>query len=95
MTKSYTWSDHALSNLDARHIDRQEAERILREPLATAAGRFGRIVVMGVYYDQDLGERMLLRIVVEETKEGPLVVTLYKTSRIGKYLSESASGEEQ
>jgi len=95
MTKKYTWSDHALSNLRKRHIDRREADAILSEPTATAAGRCGRSVVMGVYFDKELGERMLLRIIVEEVRDVSVVVTLYKTSRIGKYLPDAAGGEDQ
>lgn len=49
---------------------------------------------MGVCLDQELGERMLLRIVVEEVDGETVVVTLYKTSRIGKYLPGAGQGEE-
>ena len=69
------------SNLVARHIDREEAEQILREALATAPGSFGRSVVMGVYYDKELGERMLLRIVVEEAEEGSVVFVVRTATR--------------
>jgi len=92
--KTFRWSDHALSNLRDRRIDREEAEKVLREPAATTEGRWGREVLMGVYFDRELGERMLLRIVVEEVAGEPVVVTVYKTSRIGKYVSVTDRGEE-
>ncbi len=40
------------------------------------------------YHDTDLGQIMLLRIVIEETAEERVVVTIYKTSRIANYLRE-------
>jgi len=92
--KAFRWSDHALSNLLDRRIDREEAEKVLRRPTATAEGRWGRTVLMGTYFDRELGERVLLRIVVEEAHDEPVVVTLYKTSRIGKYLPGEDQGEE-
>lgn len=93
-TGTWRWSDHALSNLRDRHIDRQDAERVLERPTTVAEGRWGRKLLMGVCLDRDLGERMLLRIVVEEGDEETVVVTLYKTSRIGKYLPGAGQGEE-
>lgn len=59
-----------------------------------AEGRWGRKLLMGGYLDRELGERMLLRIVVEEVDGETVVVTLYKTSRIGKYLPGAGQGEE-
>ncbi len=38
------------------------------------------------YLDRSLGREMLLRIVVEDTQFERVVVTLYKTSRLDKYL---------
>ena len=86
------WSEHALSNLTDRSIDREEAERILLGPAKTVEGRWGRKVLMGTYFDRELGERMLLRIVIENVRGETVVVTLYKTSRIGKYLSGADQG---
>jgi hypothetical protein len=36
-----------------------------------------------------------LRIIVEEVWDVSVIVTLYKTSRIGKYLPDSAAGEDR
>ena len=38
------------------------------------------------YFDALLQQEMLLRIVVEETEDETVVVTLYKTSQIDRYL---------
>ena len=52
-------------------------------------------MLTGIYFDKGLGRRMLLRIVVEESAKGAAVVTLYKTSRFGKYLPGAPNGEER
>lgn len=41
---------------------------------------------MRCYFDTSLGHEMLLRVVVEETAVERVVITVYKTSRIAKYL---------
>jgi hypothetical protein len=38
------------------------------------------------YYDQLLQQDMLLRVIVEKTKPDIVVVTVYKTSQISRYL---------
>lgn len=84
--KEVRWSSHALRNLAEREIDRPEAERTLAAPEAVVPGQPGRKVFMRRYFDMLLGQEMLLRIVVEETGQEIVVVTLYKTSHIEKYL---------
>ncbi len=84
--KEVRWSPHALRNLAAREIDQPEAEGTLAAPEAVAPGQPGRNVFMRRYFDMLLGQEMLLRIVVEETAQEIVVVTLYKTSQIEKYL---------
>jgi len=43
---------------------------------------------MRVYFDPVLQKEMLLRVVVEETADELVVVTVYKTSQIDRYLKE-------
>ncbi|MDP9354743.1 MAG: hypothetical protein M3R02_05575 [Chloroflexota bacterium] len=69
-----------------RDIDRQEAERTLAGPEFVVPDDPSREVVMRRYLDRSLGREMLLRIVVEDTQFERVVVTLYKTSRLDKYL---------
>jgi hypothetical protein len=38
------------------------------------------------YFDRSLHQEMLMRMIVEETTDEIVVVTLYKTSQIEKYL---------
>lgn len=85
-TKPVRWSDHALRSIASREIDREEAERTLAEPESVAPGGPSRQVLMRRYFDEALRQEMLLRIVVEDTTSGRIVVTAYRTSRIEKYL---------
>ena len=41
------------------------------------------------YFDTNLQQEMLLRIILEETTEEIVVVTIYKTSQIDRYLKGS------
>jgi hypothetical protein len=38
------------------------------------------------YFDHVLGHEMLLRVIVQDTEEETVVVTVYKTSQIEKYV---------
>jgi hypothetical protein len=83
--KPVRWSPHALRNLTDREIDRTEAEKTLAEPEGVAPGQPPRQVLMRRYYDRLLQQEMLLRIVVEDTASGRIVVTVYKTAQLSKY----------
>jgi len=69
-----------------RDIDRREAELTLDAPELTLREEGERRIHMRRYVDSLLGQTMLLRVVVEETSTEIVVVTLYKTSRIARYL---------
>jgi uncharacterized protein YuzE len=78
--KPLRWTKHALDDLAARDIPREEAERALASPDRIVEGRSPRIIYQRRYHDALLGEEMLLRVVIEESKLERVVVTLYKTS---------------
>jgi hypothetical protein len=80
------WSTHALANLAEREIDRAEAERALAAPDRVTLGHGGRQLLLRRYDDPLLRQPMLLCVVVEDTPGGPVVVTVYKTSKLDKYL---------
>lgn len=44
-----------------------------------------RAILMRSYFDMLLQQKMLLRIVLEETESERVVVAIYKTSRAEKY----------
>ncbi|MBI1866129.1 MAG: DUF4258 domain-containing protein [Nitrospirae bacterium] len=89
--KPIRWSLHALKNLGDREIDRAVADQTLEAPELVVPGQPLRRVFMRRYFDPVLQQEMLLRIVVEETASERVVVTLYKTSRIDRFLKGGAS----
>lgn len=84
--KPFHWSAHALGNLALREIPREEVERTLAEPERLDTVHSSRAVYMRRYRDARLGQEMLLRAVVDEESERRVVVTVYITSKIGKYM---------
>ena len=49
-----------------------------------------RKACMRRYFDSTLQQQMLLRVIVEETPTEIVVVTLYKTSQVAKYMKGNA-----
>jgi hypothetical protein len=88
--KPLRWTLHALMALEERGIDRAEAEEMIAAPELSALDPPRRVVLMRRYIDGQLRRQMLLRVVVEETQQERVVVTVYKTSRIARYLKEPA-----
>jgi hypothetical protein len=84
--KSIRWSRHALRALAEREIDRAEADKALENPEFVVPGQSARQVFMHRYHDGVLQAEMLLRVIVEETADEIVVITVYKTSQIDKYL---------
>jgi hypothetical protein len=89
--KAICFSLHAEANLRAREISRADAEAAIRQPDHCEPGRPPRAVVNRVYSDTVTGETMLLRAVIEETESEIAVITLYKTSKLKKYLQEETT----
>ena len=84
--KSVRWSPHAIDNLADREIHREAAEKTLANPEFVVSGQLPRLVLMRRNFDPVLQQEMLLRIVVEDTSTERIVITIYKTSQIVKYL---------
>ena len=72
--------------LTDRTIDRAEVEQTIAAPELVVPDLPQRVVLMRRYFDSDLERQMLLRVIVEETLAERIVVTVYKTSQIAKYL---------
>jgi len=85
--KPFRWTAHAKANLSDREIDPAEAHRTLHEPQVVLPGRQDRRLYVRRYFDRLLAQDMLLCGVIEETMEERVVVTMYKTSQIQKYLT--------
>ena len=86
--KPTRWTPHALNNLAEREIDREEAEKTLTNPEIIMPNQPQRLLLMRRYFDQVLQQQMLLIIVVEDTETERVVVTLFKTSQLSRYLKE-------
>jgi hypothetical protein len=84
--KPIRWTAHALDNLRDREIDRQEVEQTLLAPEIALSEQPPREIWMRRYFDAILQQEMLLRVVVEETPGEIVVITVYKTSQIERYL---------
>jgi len=84
--KLVRWTAHALLNLNDREISLAVAEQTIADPAYTTSDPPGREIRMRRYFDAILQQEMLLRVVVEDTENELVVITLYKTSQIDRYL---------
>ena len=89
--KRIRFSPHAEANLVAREIGRADAEAAIRQPNRREPSRPPREIVNRVYSDTVTGETMLLRALIEETDSEIAVITLYKTSKLKKYLPKETT----
>lgn len=83
--KPVRWSPHALKSLADREIPLEEAEKTLAEPEVTMSARSTRSFLMQRYFDTRLQQEMLLRLLVDESPQERVVITVYITSKIDKY----------
>lgn len=86
--KPVRWTKHALQNLRDREIDRALAEATIAEPEQQSPDPPLRLILMRRYHDAVINQFMLLRVVIEETDQEVVVITLYKTSQVRRYLKE-------
>jgi hypothetical protein len=84
--KPIRWSEHALKNLVDREIDGTVADAVLADAEHEVPDPPGRRILMRRYHDRILDQEMLLRIVVEDAPDETVVVTVYKTSQVHRYL---------
>jgi hypothetical protein len=84
--KPIRWTAHALKNLADREVDRAQADLALARPEFVAPGQLPRQIYMRRYGDTQLQQEMLLCLIVEETPDELVVVSLYRTSQIARYL---------
>ena len=79
-------SAHALVELGRRGIPRELLERVLAAP-EQKVPELGGVVCYQSRVTMD-GKLYLLRAMVNETANPPVVVTVYRTSKIDKYWSQ-------
>ena len=71
-----------------RQVPRDVVEAILAEPQQVVPGRPGKSVYQS-QVDLGTGKTYLVRVVVADAHDPPLVVTVYRTSKTGKYWRQS------
>jgi hypothetical protein len=76
-------SRHAQAEMQRRGIPLGLVENMLAAPEQKVPGH-GAILCYQSRVSMD-GKPYLLRVMVDETKQPPIVVTAYRTSKIGKY----------
>jgi len=75
-----------LQNLLDREIAREIVEATLIQPEFAVPDPPDRQILVRRYHDPLLGQEMLLRAIVEDSQTETVVVTIYKTSQIRRYL---------
>ena len=83
----FHFSKHVLEELEERQIPRMLVERVLESPEQNTA------VLKNINCYQSRveisGKQYVLRVLVNETVQPPVVITAYRTSKIRKYWRES------
>jgi len=77
---------HAEEELDRRGIPRNLLDGVLAEPQQVVPASGGRKAYQSRFDLRD-GRIMLLRAIVDDRVDPPVVVTVYRTSKIDKYWS--------
>ena len=80
----YRLSSHAEEELDLRAIPRELLESVLEEPQQIVPVHGGRKAYQSQLGFGD-GRLFLVRAIVDDSVDPAVVVTVYRTSRIGKY----------
>jgi hypothetical protein len=81
---NFRFSKHAESELVLRQIPREFVEVVLRQPQQIVPERPPKKAYQS-QVDFGGGRIFLLRVIVDDTIEPAMVVTLYRTKKINKY----------
>ncbi len=79
-------SNHAKEQMDERGITEQMVLDIIRNPDQTIPEDDDKLVYQSITFFVEEGRDYLVRVFVNIVKEPHLVITVYRTSRIKKYL---------
>ncbi len=84
---TFIYSKHVLEEIGERKIFRDLIERVLQSP----EQRVPEVENIMCYQSrvQIAGKEYLLRVMVNEARQPPKVVTVYRTSKIAKYWRSS------
>lgn len=81
---NFRFSKHAESEVVLRQIPRELVEEVLRQPQQIVPERPPKKAYQS-QVDFGGGRIFLLRVIVDDTIEPAMVVTLYRTKKINKY----------
>lgn len=81
-------SPHARVELARRGITEAEVRAALESPGRQAEVRPGRVVLTTLHESDPGGRAYVLRVFVDIDRSPPVVVTVYRSSKIGKYWSQ-------
>ena len=81
----YRITDHASEEMARRQISEADVARVLSEPEQIELAREGREVYQSRLEIGEPPKTYLLRVFVDIDRQPPEVVTVYRTSKIGKY----------
>jgi hypothetical protein len=82
---SYKLTDHARFEMARRGINEDEIAQVLSEPEQSEQVRPGRVVYQSRVIRGEPPRIFLLRVFVDVDRQPPEIVTVYLTSKIGKY----------
>ena len=86
----YRLTDHARLEMERRHIAEAEVAQALAAPEQAQEVRPGRVVCQSRVEFGVPARVCLLRVFVDVDRRPAEVVTVYRTSRIGKYWGEES-----
>jgi len=78
-------NEHARFEIQRRAIEETEIVAVINRPQQVIPSKKGRIIFQSKYFDNMEQKEMLLRVIGNESSEGFIVITAYKTSKIEKY----------
>jgi len=81
--KEYRISSHALQEMDRRNIGHEMVDAIMANPVQKVP-ELGNIVCYQSKVEIE-EKTFLVRVMVNEDANPPVIVTVYRTSKIGKY----------
>lgn len=84
MHPHFRLTSHAVDEVSRRGLTTEQVEKVLADPQQIVPATNGRKAYQSKIKLAD-GRIMLVRAIVEETDDGLVVVTVYRTSKITKY----------
>lgn len=81
-------SPHAVQEMARRRITERDVRAVLADPGRRELVRTGRLVLSSLQECEPAGRAYVLRVFVDAARSPPMVVTVYRSSKIGKYWSQ-------